>query len=271
MDLVRDAGVDVSGWSDFEGGQARAASNPKYCYEWSFHVPGRLVILNIWFARLQEIEGTIVLEDNFRESVRFYAKVRGKTMWRKRAESFDRHVSVAAAEGLPVRTIICDGKMRARYDENARASRVKARVLDVAPWSVTSYDDRNGRFVLRRGALPHRLNDQFDTGLVPDSPTEVKSVTGSVFVRDPVVRREALRRAAGKCEWCGRMGFTTDDGSVFLETHHVVPLSEKGPDAVSNVAALCPNHHREAHYGSLRITIRERLLQYLNTGKPIAT
>lgn len=31
MDFVRDAGVDVSDWRNYEGGVA--AANPKYCYE----------------------------------------------------------------------------------------------------------------------------------------------------------------------------------------------------------------------------------------------
>ena len=53
------------------------------------------------------------------------------------------------------------------------------------------------------------------------------------------------------------------NGKVYLETHHVVPLHEKGPDSVSNVVALCPNHHREAHHGKNRAQIREQLLAKL--------
>ena len=33
MDLVREAGIDVSDWQNFKGGAEKAASNPKYCYE----------------------------------------------------------------------------------------------------------------------------------------------------------------------------------------------------------------------------------------------
>jgi hypothetical protein len=36
MDLVAAAGIDVSDWANFEGGQQKAASNPKYCYDWAF-------------------------------------------------------------------------------------------------------------------------------------------------------------------------------------------------------------------------------------------
>ena len=270
MDLVRDAGVDVSDWSNYEGGVARAAANPKYCYEWSFCVPGKVVILNIWHAHLREAGGTITLTDNLRENAIFYADVPGRAVWRKRAESFDHHVALAATDGLPVRTIVCDGEMRAKFDTESLASKVRARALDPAPWAVTSYDQTTGQFVLRRGALPHRLKDQFVTDPLPGSPTETKSVTGLVFVRSAAVRLLALKRADGSCEWCGELGFTTDDGSVFLETHHVVPLSEEGPDIITNVVALCANHHREAHFGSSRVTMRSSLLTFLKTGKPLA-
>jgi 5-methylcytosine-specific restriction protein A len=53
------------------------------------------------------------------------------------------------------------------------------------------------------------------------------------------------------------------DGRIYLETHHVVPLSEKGVDHEWNVVALCPNDHREAHHGERRDAIRTRLLAML--------
>jgi 5-methylcytosine-specific restriction protein A len=49
------------------------------------------------------------------------------------------------------------------------------------------------------------------------------------------------------------------DGKVFLETHHVIPLSEGGGDTEGNVVALCPNHHREAHHGANRDRMRIEL------------
>ncbi|WP_256325004.1 HNH endonuclease signature motif containing protein [Nitrosomonas sp. Nm132] len=39
------------------------------------------------------------------------------------------------------------------------------------------------------------------------------------------------------------------DGSPYLEVHHKIPLAFGGEDTVVNAIALCPNCHREAHYG----------------------
>ena len=48
-------------------------------------------------------------------------------------------------------------------------------------------------------------------------------------------------------------------GALYLETHHIVPLSEGGPDHLSNVVAVCPNDHRRAHFGRDRDEIARRL------------
>jgi len=60
-----------------------------------------------------------------------------------------------------------------------------------------------------------------------------------------------LERAKGICEKCNRKApFLRDkDNSPYLEIHHKLPLSEGGEDTLDNVVALCPNCHRQAHYG----------------------
>jgi 5-methylcytosine-specific restriction enzyme A len=77
------------------------------------------------------------------------------------------------------------------------------------------------------------------------------------------VRLQVKRRANGKCEYCGESGFRTEGGAIYLETHHVIPLSEHGKDRISNVIALCPKDHRMAHYAEGRDSMRNQMLDYL--------
>lgn len=263
IELVRDAGIDVSDWANFKGGPERASMNPRYCYEWAFVGDNGVTVLNLWYSDLRERNGTVSVTQNARTGF----GILQKPVWKVRATRVDDAVR-AAAKGLrPVRVIVNDGKRRERGDPEAIASKVHRRDLDPVPWSVTSYDDATGDCVLTRGPLAERLVDQFSDGLaLPDTPTEVRSVTGRAYVRSPEVRARALARAGGRCEWCGEPGFALPDGSTFLETHHVVPLSEDGPDTIRNVAAVCPNHHREAHYGANRHRMREELIAYLAGG-----
>ena len=81
-----------------------------------------------------------------------------------------------------------------------------------------------------------------------DKPDRAVS-TGIKYARDPKVRIRVLARAKGKCELCDKEGFECRDGSKYLETHHIIALSKDGADRITNVIALCPEHHREAHYG----------------------
>jgi predicted restriction endonuclease len=81
-----------------------------------------------------------------------------------------------------------------------------------------------------------------------DSPDHSLSEKWS-YARDKKVRDAVLRRAKGKCEFCGELGFMTPNRKRYLETHHVIFLANEGADKLTNVIALCPNDHREAHFG----------------------
>lgn len=72
-----------------------------------------------------------------------------------------------------------------------------------------------------------------------------------VFQRNPDVVAEVLHRADGSCESCRHPApfRRASDGSPYLEVHHTVSLAEGGYDTVSNAQALCPNCHRQKHYG----------------------
>ncbi|MCK9631044.1 MAG: HNH endonuclease [Methanoregula sp.] len=80
----------------------------------------------------------------------------------------------------------------------------------------------------------------------PDSGT--RTVTTEVRERNPVVSEYAKLLAKGICQLCDQPApFNNRDGDPFLETHHIIPLAQDGPDTIENVAALCPNCHRKMH------------------------
>jgi hypothetical protein len=86
---------------------------------------------------------------------------------------------------------------------------------------------------------------------------------GYTYLRDPNVRSAVLLRAEGKCEYCENEGFLKEDGSRYLETHHVIALAKDGSDKLTNVLALCPNDHRKAHFSSERDSIEQEMLLIL--------
>jgi 5-methylcytosine-specific restriction endonuclease McrA len=98
--------------------------------------------------------------------------------------------------------------------------------------------------------------EQFDSALddLADSDTSGEDIARKLalisrYPRNPKVRSFVLDRAKGQCEHCGAWGFRKSDGTFYLEAHHIIHLAVQGPDSPDNVIALCPNHHRESHYG----------------------
>ncbi len=83
-------------------------------------------------------------------------------------------------------------------------------------------------------------------------PVKVK-VTTEAYIRNPDVVAEVLRRASGKCERCQEPApfKRKKDDSPYLEVHHKKQLSAGGEDTVENATALCPNCHRNLHYGAI--------------------
>ena len=258
FDLVEEAGFDTSDWIA-SAQNCPVKANPKYCYEWAFVEPGKVAILNLWWDMFEEMpDGSITHRHNFRADA---AGNVGKPTWMKRATRLDQAVQSAFTEGLQLRVVVNDGRKRNRGDPKSRPSRVMTRQLDAEPWTVTHYNPMTGAHVIIRGRETAPFVDQFD---IAETEAERVEVNGFAFKRDPAVRKAALRRANGSCEFCGEPGFEMANGQIYLETHHILPLCDGGSDHVRNVAALCPNDHRRAHYAVERAAIRTELLGRLS-------
>ncbi len=82
-------------------------------------------------------------------------------------------------------------------------------------------------------------------------PPRVLGAAREEIVRDPNVTAYVLQRAQGTCERCSCPApfHRKSDGTPYLEVHHLEPLADGGADTVENACAVCPNCHREMHFG----------------------
>jgi 5-methylcytosine-specific restriction protein A len=93
------------------------------------------------------------------------------------------------------------------------------------------------------------------------SPNWTQTIRSS-FVRDDAVRAWVLNQAKGVCECCGKKApFMDSNGDAFLEVHHVTFLSEGGADTIGNAIAVCPNCHRELHFGQEKLSLKQSLIK----------
>ncbi|GGE95416.1 HNH endonuclease [Sphingomonas prati] len=109
------------------------------------------------------------------------------------------------------------------------------------------YLTTKAEYLALKGESP-AIQDLDDEGFGNEEPEYRRRMAGA-YIRNPEVRTQVLRRANGKCEYGGCTPFKNLNGQIYLETHHVISLSEQGIDRLTNVIALCANHHREAHFG----------------------
>ena len=142
--------------------------------------------------------------------------------------------------------------------------------------------DRNGNF--RRVIVFHLLKPGIEEPASPltDSLTldqlrqrafqaasqaekkEPKEAKSFYYGRSTAVRAYILVRADGICEACNNPApFQRLDGTPYLEPHHTRRISDGGPDHPRWVGAVCPNCHREAHYGANGVEKNRNLQQHL--------
>jgi 5-methylcytosine-specific restriction protein A len=252
MDLVEQAGHDVRDWSNFTRGPEHAASNPRYCYEWSYLQEDTSAIANIWHAEIKNDDQSIYFRDNLRTIAK---RVSGSQI--KRAKRMDEHIHIAAERGLPVRVILLGRTFR----DGRRIT--TARELDNEAWAVTKYDHITGDFILRRALEPARLS-------LDDQDIETSAIEGEIIYRmsthrkrERSKRQEKLedfkRKNGGRvfCEIanCG-FDFNTrygDIGNGYAHVHHLSPLSEAPITGIhtqlSDLAVVCANCHDMIHRG----------------------
>lgn len=249
-------------------------------YDWCF---GKVeaCVLFVWHKSLLESDGNIFFIDDSEETAADKHKA-GATPEANRASAFHNLILTSYHRKLPIRVAIVDGKDK---------SRATKRVLDSDDWYPHHIDPETNRIVVIRGVpqpedfdpqasyvatlkeMPIPASGGLLTSIDPNEPTDntpnIQTSLTTTYTRDPEVARQAKQRALeGKCELCGERGFETAQGGFYLEAHHVIPRSCDGPDEIWNVAAICADHHKQAHFSVARQTIRDQLIQTLGGHYP---
>ena len=74
------------------------------------------------------------------------------------------------------------------------------------------------------------------------------------------IAKEIKKHIKYKCQMCEVLGenpysFKKNNGEYYVETHHIIPVSDTKNSklSVENLICLCPNHHRQVHYGNVEL------------------
>ncbi len=258
MDLLGEAGFDLSDWKNYKG--KSPAANPKYCYNWSFDQPGEAVAVCLWHETLKQSNGNVSYHR--KPNARAY-RADKSAVWNLRNSQFDAKLELAYRQQLPVWVIVLEVKQGNRPNHKNKASIVAGRLLDSTPWAVTEYDYDTGECWLVRGERP--------TTLATDAPDleaswfEGKRRQAFVFHRwrEARARREKIRECLAKnggrliCEVpnCGFDFFERYGpvGEGYAQVHHLLPLNSAPPEGrkikLKDLAIVCANCHVMIHIG----------------------
>ena len=92
---------------------------------------------------------------------------------------------------------------------------------------------------------------------ITDTPPEEKTRDGVKFYpRNEKAKKIAMMQSGGVCAFptCSHQLFKRRNGKVYLEAHHLIPISvckdfSVNIDIPENIVCLCPSCHREVHHG----------------------
>lgn len=116
-------------------------------------------------------------------------------------------------------------------------------------WSFTGYDEEELKERTENEARSLSDEELFGKAKQYGTAKPKERITKSAtYVRNTYVAEASKRRANGICQLCGNPApFTDKSGNPYLESHHIIWLSEGGADVLENTAALCPNCHKKMH------------------------
>jgi 5-methylcytosine-specific restriction endonuclease McrA len=186
-----------------------------------------------------------------------YANLSKAEKQRKSKATLDRYKSLSPEQKL--RKLALERQTYAKRKRKADLAKMspEQREREVDRWAKLPPEQQEAENTREFELRKRSMNAIEDLGT--DTPDHTLSKVWS-YARDKKVRDAVLRRAKGKCELCGNLGFMKRSGRRYLETHHVIFLADEGADRLTNVIALCPNDHREAHFGKRSAAIENEMI-----------
>lgn len=117
---------------------------------------------------------------------------------------------------------------------------------------IVSFVDNRGTYTLREPVILHGELMEEGVAFIHQKEPNKQEYFRETFARDRGWVKEAKERFGvfcihPKCE----NTFSKQDGTPYIEVHHIVPLFEGGEDAVWNLAVVCAHHHRMAHFADI--------------------
>jgi len=120
---------------------------------------------------------------------------------------------------------------------------------------MLSFLDSRGAYTLLGVSL---LHNEMENKNLAEIALEIKTPEKQEYFIEAYARnrgwvREAKKRLGLDCLFprC-RNSFVKEDGTPYIEVHHIIPLYAGGVDGIWNLSVVCAHHHKMAHFADLK-------------------
>ena len=143
-----------------------------------------------------------------------------------------------------------------RLEAKTPLNTVRRVLQELRDEKAVTFVDNHGTYTLRGvGLLEGEVEDENIVKIKAETP-EKKEYLIEIYARDIGWVKEAKRNLGLSCICPGcNNSFIKEDGTPYIEVHHIIPLCNGGEDAKWNLAVLCAHHHRKAHYADAKTRI----------------
>lgn len=162
----------------------------------------------------------------------------------------------------------CNQKGVRTFDESVikqLGGDIKGSILsELEKRDVVKKSRKSGVYTLKNTLFLKDEIEQYNIkrAIAAEANNERREYLVEIYARDHGWKRIAKKVFGTNC-MCNncRNSFIKEDGTPYIETHHIVSLHEGGEDGIWNLSVLCAHHHRMAHFARKRD--RDELRQFL--------
>lgn len=136
-----------------------------------------------------------------------------------------------------------------RKDNKHPFDKIRQQLQELRKSNILGFVDNRGTYTLRKPEiLQNELLDEAVASAYPTEPDKREYIR-EAYARDRGWVKAAKEKFGCYCLHpdCGNT-FNKQDGTPYIEVHHIIPLYKGGEDALWNLAVVCAHHHKMAHF-----------------------
>ncbi len=122
----------------------------------------------------------------------------------------------------------------------------------------------NGHYTLRGIDLLDAEREEIALINLTKEEPEKREYIVETSVRKVKWAKQAIKLLGHNCLFhdCNNT-FLREDGTSYIEVHHIIPLCRGGEDGIWNLSVVCAHHHRMAHFSDTKtqMAVEKFLLQ----------